>query len=287
MQIIGERLKELILSRENWNNASEGICINTPRDDFKPDVQITDDAVDLRISDKGYIMNKSYKYINTLSQKTFDAHFKEVPLGLDGYILKPGEILYIGTLEQISLKGSLIGRVTGRSTYSRLGLSISSSQDKFCGYNNAIVSLQLRNNSNQSLKIYPYQKLVQILFYRTEGSPIQPGSPYANESEYRLPQVAASERYQYDSNTAEKIAKSPSKKHNVVNRGIAKVKNTKGGIKLMNIMLGVIGTFGTAIIGISSLTTVNKIIVSSVLLIIYLVFSVVLNICIDSEDSDS
>jgi len=204
-------------------------------------------------------MNREYKFINTLSQDSFGKHFEEVNLSLDGYILQPGEILYIGTLERISLKGAYIGRVVGRSTYARLGLSVNSSQDKFCGYNNAIVSLQLRNNSNQSLKIYPYQKLVQILFYKTSGSSRNIQSAYANESEYRLPEILETERIQYDANTASKIAKSPSVKHNVITKGVMKVKSTKNGTKIINTVVGLLTTLITAIIGLISIDIGYKI----------------------------
>lgn len=283
MQIVGDKLKELVKNREDWEKSNEGVFISTPLNDFNQIHQMTSDAIDLRIGDVGYIMNTEYKYINTLSEESFDNHFQKVQLTLDGYILPPGEILYIGTLERISLKGPYIGKISGRSTYSRLGLSISSSQDKFCGHNDAIVCLQLRNNSKQGLKIYPYQKLVQILFYKTEGIAGSVNSVYANESEYTLPQITKKERYQYDENTANRIAKLPSAKHNVVSRGVAKVKNTKGGVKLLNIIIGAIGTFGTAMVGFFEIGTGYKFAVCIVIFILYLLMSIIVNLLIDNE----
>lgn len=283
MQIVGQALKELIKNRDDYRSSNEGIFINTPQEDFDSQHQVTNDGIDLRISDIGYVMNTKYKFINTLSKESFDDHFEEIKLPLDGYILQPGEILYIGTLERISLKGSYIGRISGRSTYARLGLSISSSQDKFCGHNEAIVCLQLRNNSRQGLKIFPYQKLVQILIYKTIGSPDNNDSAYANESEYTLPQITEKERYQYDKNTANKIAKLPSEEYNIISYGLAKLRNTKGGVKILNIIIGAIGTFGTAMVGFFEISGLYKFGICSLIFAMYLLISIILNLFIDNE----
>ena len=285
MQIVGEELKKLIYeNRADWEKSDEGIYISTPQNDFNRKNQITDDSVDLRICDHGFIMNSKYKFINTLSEHSFDDHFEEKKLSLDGFILEPGEILYIGTLERISLKGPYIGRISGRSTFARLGLSISSSQDKFCGYNDAIVCLQLRNNSKQGLKIFPYQKLAQILIYKTLGDSNTTNSAYANESEYTLPQITQKDRGQYDANTANKIAKLPSVKYNKEHRGWAKLKNSKNGVKLMNLATGAIGTFGIAIISLFKIETAYKIGIYILIGVMYLIVSFVANFLIDVDD---
>ena len=284
MQVVGQELINLIKdSRDSYKNSNEGIFINTPQGDFDSLHQITNDGIDLRINDIGYIMNTRYKFINTLSSDSFDDHFEETKLPLDGFILQPGEILYVGTLERISLKGSYIGRISGRSTYARLGLSISSSQDKFCGHNEAIVCLQLRNNSRQGLKIFPYQKLAQILIYKTTGSPGSDDSAYANESEYTFPQITENERYPYDKNTANKIAKLPSEKNNFVSYRFAKLRNTKGGVKLLNIIIGAIGTFGTGMVSLLDIIGFYKFLICFFILSIYLVISIILNLFIDNE----
>ena len=284
MQIVGQELKKLIYKdRTDWEKSNEGVYISTPQNDFNRDIQITDDSIDLRICDHGFIMNSKYKFINTLSEHSFDDHFEDTPLPLDGFVLEPGEILYIGTLERISLKGPYIGRISGRSTFARLGLSISSSQDKFCGYNDAIVCLQLRNNSKQGLKIYPYQKLAQILIYKTLGNSNMTNSAYANESEYTLPQITEKDRVQYDANTANRIAKLPSAKYNALRRGWDKFKNSKNGVKLANIIIGILSTFGVAFVSVFDIKTAYKVIFYILIMLIYLTISLIVNLFIDVD----
>lgn len=282
MQIVGQELKNLIKSNEEWDNVEEGIHISTPENIYFNENQISDDSIDLRINKKGYIMNKKYKYINTLSKKSFDDHFEEINLEYEGYELRPGEVLYIGTIERIGLKGPYIGRISGRSTYSRLGLSISSSQDKFCGHNDAIVCLQLRNNSNQGLLIFPYQKLAQIMIYKTIGTPSASGSAYANETTYTLPQIGDKERHQYDQNTADKISKLPSKKQNRIYRGINSIRNHKKGRQVLNLISGGSFTLGMTVTSFLNIDDFTK----QTFCIMFFLFYLILSIAILFFDTD-
>ena len=103
MQIVGDVLENLIIEkREIWENSTEGIYITAPPNSNKFERnQITNDAVDLRINDIGYIMNKKYKFINTLSKDSFDDHFIKKELPIEGFVLQPGEILYIGDRKSV------------------------------------------------------------------------------------------------------------------------------------------------------------------------------------------
>lgn len=182
--------------REHQNEDS--ILITTSCNDFK-ESQIGNDSIDLRIAEKGYVISNNYEYINTLSDEDFEKYFKEVTLRYDkGYNLKPGEILFIGTVERIHLVGDLIGRVSGRSTFSRFGLSVHCTQDKFSSGINSIAALQIKNNSNTVLKIFPYQKLAQLVIEKTNHNDHPYQGTWAHESEYKLPVIKPSDREQYD-----------------------------------------------------------------------------------------
>ncbi len=283
MQIVGDELKKLIVSNENWDQTTEGIHISTPLNDFNNN-QISDDSIDLRISNTGFIMNKDYKSINTLSKDSFENHFERIELTTDGYVLQPGEVLYIGTIERIGLKGPYIGRIAGRSTYSRLGLSISSSQDKFCGHNDAIVCLQLRNNSNQGLVIFPHQKLVQIMIYKTLGTPSATGSAYANELTYTLPQIGDKERFQYSEFTADKIAKIPSPKKNIAYRGLDAIRKKKKRSSILNLIIGGVFTLLMTVINFISIQDSTKQFLCIMFLVFYLLLSIPIVILVDEDE---
>lgn len=191
----------------------DSIFITTIYNDFSKETQIGNDSIDLRIAQKGYVISSDYEYINTLSEESFDKYFEEVTLSIDEwYDLKPNEILFIGTLERIHLVGDLIGRVSGRSTFSRFGLSVHCTQDKFSSGINSIAALQIKNNSNVVLKIFPYQKLAQLMIEKTSHNEHPYNGRWALEAEYKLPIVKQSDRIQYDSRSAQRILQLKPKK---------------------------------------------------------------------------
>mgnify|MGYP004643244871 CR=1 FL=1 len=190
----------------------DSILITTSCDDFSLS-QIGSDSIDLRIAQKGYIILNNYEYINTLSEEDFGKYFQEITLRDDkGYDLKPGEILFIGTLERIHLAGDLIGRVSGRSTFSRFGLSVHCTQDKFSSGINSIAALQIKNNSNTVLKIFPYQKLAQLIIEKTNHNEHPYSGTFSLETEYKLPVIKPSDREQYDSRSEQCILRLKPKK---------------------------------------------------------------------------
>lgn len=120
-------------SEEDLKNhiGEDSILITTIYDDFSIE-QIGNDSIDLRINNKGYILSNDYQFVNTLSDENFEKYFEEVQLNAEtGYDLKPGALLFVDTLERINLVGDLIGRISGRSTFSRFGLSVHCTQEKF------------------------------------------------------------------------------------------------------------------------------------------------------------
>lgn len=196
----------------------DSILITTSCDDFSHS-QIGNDSIDLRIAQKGYVISNDYEYINTLSNEDFGKYFREVKLRPDkGYNLKPGDVLFIGTLERIHLVGDLIGRVSGRSTFSRFGLSVHCTQDKFSSGINSIAALQIKNNSNTVLKIFPYQKLAQLIIEKTNHNEHPYNGTFSVEAEYKLPVVKSSDREQYDDRISECILKQKPKKKSLIKR---------------------------------------------------------------------
>ena len=184
----------------------DSIMITTRYNDFSPKTQIRNDSIDLRISNTGYTLSSDYEFINTLSDEDFSKYFTSVALNSGGYDLKPNDLLFIDTVEQIHLSGNLIGRITGRSVFSRFGLSVHCTQDKFSSGINSIAALQIVNNSNTTLKIFPYQKLVQLIIEKTEpnNNPYN-YSTFSLEERYTLPKIKSQDREQYDNRTQTRI----------------------------------------------------------------------------------
>ncbi len=215
--------KDLLISSEKQLESKDGdgiyIYIQGNKGTFNKELQIGNDSIDLQIGDEAYIMNSDYKYINTLSEESFEKFFEKVSLSLEkGYDLKPGEILFVSTLERIQLIGDLTGRVTGRSVFARMGLAVHCTQDKFSSGINSVVGLQLINHSNNVLKIFPYQKLAQMIIHKTSPMEVPYTGSFSRESLFTLPLVTPKDLSQYSERDKSLIAQHVPKKKNMFQR---------------------------------------------------------------------
>ena len=251
-------------SEEEMKKAKEhnqdSIYISSSLSDFDPQNQIGNDSIDLRIGNKGYVLNNSYEYINTLADENFEKYFKEVELSLvSGYDLKPGEVLFIETLERIHLSGALIGRVSGRSTFARFGISVHCTQEKFSSGINSVVALQIKNNTRTTLKIFPYQKLAQMMIEKTSRNPSVYIGSYKSDAEYKFPVVKQSDREQYDARTQTCILRLKPKEKSVLNK-------YEKAARLISVAQSILGFIITTIIGICCAFLNNTFVVGIIIL---------------------
>lgn len=224
----------------------DGIYIrtNTEQNMFDEDQQLGNDSIDLRIANYGYKMKSEYTYLNTLSEGDLSKYYLRVPLPQDGYLLKPGDLLFVPTYERIALAGNLIGRVTGRSVFARMGLSVHCTQDKFSSGINSVAGLQIKNNSPISLKIFPQQKLAQILIERTGDNRHPYTGAYCCEVEYTLPLVQDKDRAQYEPISRQIIKNQTPKKNPPWKNGKIDTSISISKLALSSITTVCMGVFG-------------------------------------------
>lgn len=263
-------MKILRDSEEDLKNhlGEDSILISTVYDDFSKD-QIGNDSIDLRINNKGYVLSNDYEFINTLSDEDFEKYFEEVQLNTQtGYDLQPGALLFIDTLERINLVGDLFGRISGRSTFSRFGISIHCTQEKFSSGINSIAALQIKNNSNTVLKIFPYQKLAQLIIEKTNHNENPYNGTFALEDKYKLPVIKSSDRNQYDKRTQECIIRLRPKKKSLLKKQTSSVKLNS----LFQSFLGFLITVGIGLISFMS-DKIWAIIMMIILSVLYIIMS--------------
>ena len=88
----------------------------------------------------------------------FDVPFRE------SFLLHPGTLALVPTLEWVRLPYDLQGVVTARSSWAREGLSIATATIVNPGYI-GIVTLELANLGEVPIRLYPGLRLAQIAFY--------------------------------------------------------------------------------------------------------------------------
>jgi dCTP deaminase len=87
----------------------------------------------------------------------------EVQFG-DEFLLHPGVLALVPTLEWIKLPANLQGIVTARSSWAREGLSIATASLIHPGYK-GVITLELANLGQIPLSLYPGLRIAQIAFY--------------------------------------------------------------------------------------------------------------------------
>lgn len=89
------------------------------------------------------------------------------------FLLHPGSLALVPTLEWVQLPADIIGTVTARSTWAREGLSIATANIIEPSYN-GIVTLELANLGEIPICLYPGMKLAQISFAKVDGDTSRP-----------------------------------------------------------------------------------------------------------------
>jgi dCTP deaminase len=89
------------------------------------------------------------------------------------FLLHPGSLGLVPTLEWLKLPDDLLGTVTARSSWAREGLSIATATLIEPGYH-GIVTLELSNLGQIPVALYPGLKLAQIALFKAKGSTRRP-----------------------------------------------------------------------------------------------------------------
>jgi dCTP deaminase len=89
------------------------------------------------------------------------------------FLLHPGSLALVPTLEWIKVPAGLHGSVTARSTWAREGLSIATATFVEPGYH-GIVTLELANLGQTPIALYPGMRIAQIAFMEVAGLALRP-----------------------------------------------------------------------------------------------------------------
>lgn len=107
------------------------------------------------------------------AQQKHERH--ELPFGRR-FLLHPGSLALVPTLEWVSIPKDIVGAVTARSTWAREGLSIATATLIEPNYR-GIVTLELANLGEIPIALYPGLEIAQIAFTRVEGETKRPDKP--------------------------------------------------------------------------------------------------------------
>jgi dCTP deaminase len=163
MYLTQEILKKLINPKEK----TEDSIIIRP---LLQDEQIGGLSVDFRLGTDFLLSfqgrNSAIDTSNNKEQDPSSSFFQETRRKFgETFLFHPHQTVLCSTLEYLKLPDNIFLSLTMRSSYSRLGLSVSSIVEPgYCG----CVSMELTNVNNNAIKITVGARIVQARFYKIE-----------------------------------------------------------------------------------------------------------------------
>ncbi len=143
-----------------------------PQVPFDPEKQISVNSIDLRLSPSALRYSSDIITIDTLNERGMTPYVDAISLSTQGFRLEPHETIFCRTLEQLLLRtNQYLGRVIGRTTFARFGLSVTASQPNLPAGIAWSYPLQITNNTSKALVIYPYTYIAQLQIEVAEGKP--------------------------------------------------------------------------------------------------------------------
>lgn len=131
--------------------------------------QIGEVSVDLRVGTDFLTLHQGRQaYIDTtqnlMQERPIKSHFTETRRNIgEGFLLHPSQPILFSTLEYLKLPNDVYAVLTLRSSYSRLGLTISTIiQPGYCG----CASVEVVNTGNTPIKILAGARFLQARFIR-------------------------------------------------------------------------------------------------------------------------
>lgn len=92
----------------------------------------------------------------------------------DGVRILAGEFVLASSNEKLTLPDDIVGLLSGRSSYSRLGLSIEASQNFLHPGHNDVIPFQIKNNLPVDILIYPNARVAQVALMKLSGIASKP-----------------------------------------------------------------------------------------------------------------
>lgn len=132
--------------------------------------------IDLRLG------NRIKRYKNAIDLKS-ETSAEEIELADSGYVLNPGDFIIGSTLEKIYIPEGYWGFIETKGNIARAGLSSHNSDGHIDPGYKGVITLEIKNQANVAVIIYPRIKFIQLFLFKIEGeSPLYDGKYQHSDS---------------------------------------------------------------------------------------------------------
>lgn len=141
-------------------------------DKIADDVQIQPASIDLRLG--AQIVRFKPSFAPVLADKGMNAEDTETELAEGVVRIKPGEFVLGHTMERVQLAPDLVGRVEGRSSIGRLGLTMHITAGFIDPGFNGQITLEIANLSRRTVLVPVGHRVCQIVVHQLSASAERP-----------------------------------------------------------------------------------------------------------------
>jgi len=142
---------------------------------FEPEVQIQPCSIDFKLNNVFWVPKKRIT-IDLIKSKLLEIHprryYRKIVLKKgEFYTLKPGKTIFSSIYENITIPSDCAGKISGRSSFARLGIMVHLTGDFINPGYRGHMPLQIVNLSSNSIKIFPYLPICQMQLVKLSGVP--------------------------------------------------------------------------------------------------------------------
>jgi deoxycytidine triphosphate deaminase len=151
------------------------VACDNPQHPFVSDDQIQPCSIDLRLSNvfwepiRAATVDLRRSHLLELAPRRYWRR-RSLKTG-DSITLKPGHLLLARVYEKLTIPPDCAGKIEGRSSFSRLGIAIHCTGDFLNPGYRGHMTLQLVNHSRNSIRIFPYLPICQLLLIPLSSKP--------------------------------------------------------------------------------------------------------------------
>lgn len=173
------------------------------RIDPAPDIatQLGSVSVDFRLGHTFMVFEHSrFSYIDPRNPGSIGDAMRTIEVGDDEpFIMQPGDFALASTIESLELPDDILGRLEGRSSIARLGITVHSTAAVFEPGWNGTATMELSNLGRMAVALYPGMRICAFSFQRVSSSVRTPyrdkaHNKYAGQSTPRASQLSEENR---------------------------------------------------------------------------------------------
>jgi dCTP deaminase len=158
-------------------------------------------SVDFRLGNTFMVFEHSrYSYIDPRQPQSIGEGMRTIVVNDDEpFIMQAGDFALASTIESLELPDDLLGRLEGRSSIARLGITVHSTAAVFEPGWTGTATMELSNLGRMAVALYPGMRICSFTFQQLSSPVLVPyrqkvGNKYAGQNEPRASLLSEEER---------------------------------------------------------------------------------------------